>query len=51
VYRQGNLTDMPLFGESGEVPAPRHIEKAVRLMLLTSLLAALAFIGVRWMVW
>jgi adenosylcobinamide-phosphate synthase len=51
VYRRGSLTDMPLFGETGEVPAPRHIEKAVRLMLLTSLLAALAFIGVRWMVW
>lgn len=55
VYRQGKLTDMPLFGDVGEPLEPRHIDAAVRLMLLTSLLAATAFLGMRlgwmWLVW
>lgn len=51
VHRQGILTDMPLFGDVGEPLEPRHIDLAVRLMLLTSLLAATAFLGMRlgWM--
>ncbi|APG27459.1 cobalamin biosynthesis protein CobD [Syntrophotalea acetylenivorans] len=55
VYRQGKLSDMPLFGDGGEPLAPTHIEQAVRLMLLTSLLAAVAFLGMRvgwgWLIW
>jgi adenosylcobinamide-phosphate synthase len=50
VYRQGKPCDMPLFGDAGAPLAPTHIEQAVRLMLLTSLLAAVTFIGVRWTV-
>lgn len=51
VYRQGQLTDMPLFGDAGAPLESRHIAEAVRLMLLTSLLAALGFVGMRfgWM--
>jgi adenosylcobinamide-phosphate synthase len=51
VYRQGVLTDMPYFGDAGEPPEARHIGMAVRLMLLTSLLAATSFLGMRfgWM--
>jgi adenosylcobinamide-phosphate synthase len=47
VYRQGNLTDMPLFGDAVAPLEPEHIDGAVRLMLLTSLLAALVFVGMR----
>jgi adenosylcobinamide-phosphate synthase len=51
VYRQGKLTDMPLFGDEGDPLEARHIDLAVRLMLLTSLLAAMGFLGMRfgWM--
>jgi adenosylcobinamide-phosphate synthase len=51
VYRQGKLTDMPFFGDEGDLPESRHIDLAVRLMLLTSLLAAMGFLGMRfgWM--
>ncbi len=47
VYRQGKLTDMPYFGDAGEPLSSRHIVAAVQLMLLTSLLAALAFLSMR----
>jgi adenosylcobinamide-phosphate synthase len=54
VYRQGVLTDMPYFGDEGDPLEARHIDLAVRLMLLTSLLAAAGFLGMRfgwiWMV-
>jgi adenosylcobinamide-phosphate synthase len=51
VYRQGKLTDMPWFGDTCEPLEPEHIGGAMRLMLLTSLLAALGFLGMRfgWM--
>jgi adenosylcobinamide-phosphate synthase len=47
VYRQSKLTDRPYFGNTGEPLAPRHIVAAVQLMLLTSLLTALLFLGMR----
>ncbi|MEJ2201863.1 MAG: adenosylcobinamide-phosphate synthase CbiB [Desulfuromonadaceae bacterium] len=47
VYRQGKISDMPLFGDRGEPLTPAHIKKAVRLMLLTALLAAITFPAVR----
>jgi adenosylcobinamide-phosphate synthase len=47
VFRQEQLSDMPLFGDAGEPLEARHIDAAIRLMLLTSLLAALAFGGMR----
>jgi adenosylcobinamide-phosphate synthase len=47
VHRQGKLTDMPYFGDTGEPLESRHIDEAVRLMLLTSLLAALVLLAMR----
>jgi|LGOV01.1.fsa_nt_gb adenosylcobinamide-phosphate synthase len=47
VYRQGKLTDMPYFGDAGEQLASHHIVAAVQLMLLTLLLTALVFLGIR----
>lgn len=51
VFRQGHPSDMPLFGDAGEPLEARHVDTAIRLMLLTSMLATVAFIGVRfgWM--
>jgi len=52
VYRQGKLTDMPYFGDAGQPLASRHIAAAVQLMLLTSLLAAVAFLSMRFgLIW
>jgi adenosylcobinamide-phosphate synthase len=47
LFRQGQLLQAPLLGESLESLQRRHISAAVRLMLITALLLSLFLCGVR----
>ncbi len=49
LYRQGKLVELPLIGDPVESMEQRHILKANYLMLATSLLAVIVFLGVRYL--
>jgi len=50
LFRQGQLLQVPLLGESLESLQRRHISAAVRLMLMTALLFSLFLCGVRMLI-
>lgn len=49
LFRQGKLVELPLIGDPVESMEQRHILKANYLMLATSLLAVIVFLGVRYL--
>lgn len=49
LFRQGKLVELPLIGDPIESMEQRHILKANYLMLATSLLAVIVFLGVRYL--
>ena len=49
LFRGGNLVELPLIGDPIESMEQRHILKANYLMLATSLLAVVIFVGIRFL--
>jgi len=49
LFRKGKMVDLPLIGDSLEPMEQRHILKANYVMLATSLLATIVFVGIRFL--